>query len=34
MPIAEGSAVLCWGVFLVFLGLNGTNNETHFVNSL
>ncbi|MED4877460.1 purine/pyrimidine permease [Anoxybacillus geothermalis] len=28
MPIAEGPAVLWWGVFLVFLGLNGTNDGT------
>jgi xanthine/uracil permease len=28
LPIAEGPAVLWWGVFLVLLGLNGTNAGT------
>jgi xanthine/uracil permease len=31
MPIVEGPAALWWSVFLVFIGLNGTNDRTHHI---
>jgi xanthine/uracil permease len=31
MPIVEGPAALWWSVFLVFIGLNGTNDRAHHI---